>query len=194
MSEKAVAVTGASGFVASHLVAQLLSKKYRVRGSVRDAKKSAELTFLTGMDTDGLLSLHSADLNQPDSFEETLSGAETVFHTASPYSLTVKDPQKDLVTPAEMGTLNILRQAARTKTVKRVVLTSSMAAITDEPDGRVLTEDDWNEHSTLRRNPYYFSKVRAERAAWEFMREQKPDFDLVVINPFWSSVQASPKH
>ena len=59
-----------------------------------------------------------------------------------------------------------------------------MAAITDEPDGRVLTEADWNDRSSLRRNPYYYSKTLAERAAWDFMAAKRPDFDLVAINPF----------
>jgi len=69
--------------------------------------------------------------------------------------------------------------------VKRVVLTSSMAAIIDEPDGEhVLTEKDWNVKSSLERNPYYYSKTLAEKAGWDFVEEQRPSFDLVVINPF----------
>jgi dihydroflavonol-4-reductase len=73
----------------------------------------------------------------------------------------------------------------KARSVKRVVLTSSMAAITDEPGSdHVLTETDWNVKSSLKRNPYYYSKVCAERAAWRFMQEHKPAFDLVVVNPF----------
>ena len=109
----------------------------------------------------------------------------TVIHTASPYVLDAKDPQKDLVDPALEGTRNVLRACARAGTVKRVVLTSSMAAITDEPDGsRVLTEDDWNVRSSLERNPYYLSKTLAEREAWRIVEQERPGYDLVVINPF----------
>jgi dihydroflavonol-4-reductase len=64
-----------------------------------------------------------------------------------------------------------------------MVLTSSAAAITDEPEDRVYTEADWNEKSSLTRNPYYYSKTLAERAAWDFVAEETPSFDLIVINP-----------
>jgi dihydroflavonol-4-reductase len=112
-------------------------------------------------------------------------GCAAVFHTASPYIIQVDDPQRDLVDPAVNGTLGVLRACAAAPDVARVVLTSSMAAVTDEPDaGRVLTEADWNERSTLTRNPYYLSKTLAERAAWEFVRERTPAWDLVAINPF----------
>jgi dihydroflavonol-4-reductase len=94
-----------------------------------------------------------------------------VMHIASPYQLDVKDPMQDLVIPARSGTLNVLR-ACQQAGVKRVVLTSSMAAVTDSPDPKhTYTEDDWNELSSLKRNPYYYSKVMAERAAWDFVEE-----------------------
>lgn len=108
----------------------------------------------------------------------------SVIHTASPYVIDVEDPQRDLVDPAVNGTLSVLRSAAKAG-VERVVLTSSMAAISDEPrDDQVFTEADWNEQSSLKRNPYYFSKAEAERAAWAFVEEEAPSFDLVVINPY----------
>ena len=67
----------------------------------------------------------------------------------------------------------LLAACAAATTVRRGVLTSSMAAVTDEPDGtRVLTERDWNEKSSLDRNPYYYSKTLAERAAWDFVQAQ----------------------
>jgi dihydroflavonol-4-reductase len=78
----------------------------------------------------------------------------------------------------------MLEACAAAPRVKRVVVTSSFGAITDEPDPtRDLTEADWNTRSSLTRNPYYFSKVQAERAAWDFMAREKPAFELVVINP-----------
>ncbi len=129
------------------------------------------------------LELVAADLMTPGAFDAVVEGCETVIHVASPYSTDVDDPQRDLVDPAVNGTKSVLEACRSAGGVKRVVLTSSFAAITDEPDGRLLTEADWNNKSTLKRNPYYLSKAAAERAAWSFMEESSPDFDLVVINP-----------
>ncbi len=183
-----VCVTGAAGYIASHLIAQLLAGGYRVRGTVRSLRKEKEkdiahLRALPGASE--RLELVEADLMKPGSFDTAVAGCEFVMHTASPYSLDAKDPQRDLVDPAVQGTRSVLESCRKAGTVKRVVLTSSMAAITDEPDSdHVLTEADWNSKSTLERNPYYLSKTLAERAGWEFVEREKPGFDLVVINPF----------
>jgi len=183
MVEQTAMVTGATGFVAAQLIRELLHQGNRVRGSVRSTLK--ELDWLRALRGAERLALFDADLSKDGSFDAACEGVSCVMHTASPYILTVKDPQKDLVDPAVQGTLNVLRAAKKSKTVKRVVLTSSMAAITDEPDRRIkLTEEHWNTRSSLKRNPYYLSKTLAERAAWEFMQNEKPGFSLVVINPF----------
>lgn len=181
-----VFVSGATGFIASHTIAQLLAAGHRVRGSVRSLKTSANLAHLREMSGAAeRLELLEADLLQPHAFDTAISGCDVVLHIASPYVLDVKDPQRDLVDPAVKGTRAMLEACARTSSVRRVVLTSSMAAITDEPDARrVLTEADWNDTSTLTRNPYYFSKTLAEREAWAFVDRQKPSWDLLVINPF----------
>ena len=181
-----VLVTGASGFIASHIVGQLLARGYRVRGTVRSLKKEKDLAPLRALPgADERLELVEADLLTPGAYDGPAAGCEYVLHTASPYTLEAKDPQRDLVDPAVGGTRHVLAACKRAGTVKRVVLTSSMAAITDEPEGdHVLTEDDWNDKSTLDRNPYYLSKTLAERAAWAFVDEEAPPFDLVVINPF----------
>ena len=178
-----VCVTGATGFVASWLVAELLRKGDRVRGTVRDRARARHLTALPAA-AEGL-ELIEADLQAPGAFDEAVAGCATVFHTASPYVVDVADPQRDLVDPAVQGTLNVLSACARAPGIQRVVLTSSMAAVTDEPDAdHVLTEADWNTKSTLDRNPYYLSKALAERAAWDFLARERPPFDLVVVNPF----------
>ena len=180
-----VLVTGATGFIAAHAIADLLAHGYDVRGTVRSRPKAlleAALSRLPGAER---LELVEADLMNDNSFDKPAQGCDAVFHMASPYVVNVKDPQRDLVDPAVNGTLNVLNAAAKSGSVKRVVLTSSMAAITDEPPSdHALTERDWNHKSTLKRNPYYFSKTQAEKAAWRFMEEAKPGFDLVVINPF----------
>jgi dihydroflavonol-4-reductase len=178
-----VCVTGATGFVASWLVKQLLERGVTVRGTVRRVASADHLRALPGAAE--RLELLEADLTVPGSFEPAVRGCAVVFHTASPYSIQVDDPQRDLVDPAVNGTLGVLRACAAAPEVLRVVLTSSMAAVTDEPDAnRVLTEADWNEKSTLRRNPYYLSKTMAERAAWDFVERERPGFDLVALNPF----------
>jgi len=178
-----VCVTGATGFVASWLVADLLRRGDSVRGTVRDRTRAGHLTGLPG--AEGQLQLIEADLQTPRGFDSAVAGCSTVFHTASPYVVDVADPQRDLVDPAVEGTLNVLRSCTGAAGVARVVLTSSMAAVTDEPDSaHVLTEADWNTKSTLDRNPYYLSKTLAERAAWDFMARERPSFDLVVVNPF----------
>jgi dihydroflavonol-4-reductase len=180
-----VLVTGAAGFVASYVVADLLAAGHQVRGTVRDPAKTRAVSHLLALPGAAeRLELVAADLNDPRAFDAHMQGIDAVMHTASPYALSVKDPQLDLVDPAVNGTVAILRACAASPTVKRVIITSSMAAITDEPDGRLLTEADWNDRSTLKRNPYYLSKAAAERAAWAFMAKEKPGFDLITINPF----------
>jgi dihydroflavonol-4-reductase len=181
---KTILVSGANGFIASHSIAVLLAQGDTIIGTVRnpaDAIRNGHLLALPGA-TDRL-QLVSADLTDTDPFA-ACTAVDAVLHMASPYVMDVNDAQRDLVDPAVNGTLAMLRAAAQSPRIKRVVLTSSMAAITDEPDGRLLTEADWNDKSTLARNPYYFSKALAERAAWDFMAEHKPGFDLIVINPF----------
>jgi len=179
-----VLVSGANGFIASHCIAQLLAAGHGVVGTVRDPADSARTAHLAALPgATERLQLVAADLTTPDPFSAYVD-VDAILHMASPYVLDVSDAQRDLVDPAVEGTLAMLRAAASSSSVRRVVLTSSMAAITDEPDGRTLTEADWNDKSSLTRNPYYFSKTMAERAAWDFMAHNKPGFDLVVINPF----------
>jgi dihydroflavonol-4-reductase len=179
-----ILVTGASGFIAAHTIEKLLRQGHEIVGTVRDPDNTKKNAQLHAMNVGrGKLGLVAADLTAADPFSAHVD-VDVIMHMASPYIINVKNPQTDLVGPAVMGTLSLLRAAAKSKRVKRVVLTSSMAAITDEPDGRVLTENDWNTGSSLTRNPYYFSKVMAEKAAWDFMKSERPGFDLVVINPF----------
>lgn len=185
ITESPVLVTGASGFIASHIVRELLSRGYRVRGSVRSLAKEKDFAHLRAFPGAERLELFQADLLADGAFDEAARGCSHVLHTASPYVLDAKDPQKDLVEPAVKGTRSVLESCKKAGTVKRVVLTSSMAAITDEPESdHVLTEQDWNTKSTLERNAYYLSKTLAEKEGWKFVADEKPSFDLVVINPF----------
>lgn len=179
-----ILISGATGFIAGHTIERLLHKGFETVGTVRDPDNIAKVAYLKELPgADEHLTLVQADLTDDHPFD-AYTDADVILHMASPYIVNVEDAQRDLVTPAVSGTLSMLRAAAKSSRVKRVVLTSSMAAITDEPDGRMLTESDWNTQSSLTRNPYYFSKTQAERAAWTFMETEQPGFDLVVINPF----------
>lgn len=183
MAMKTICVTGASGFVGSRIVADLLERGDRVRATVRDPSKEKYgfLKELAGAEE--RLTLHAGRLLEEGSFQEAMEGCDGCIHTASPYAIDVADPQRDLVDPAVQGTENVLNEAYRAG-IRKVVVTSSMAAITDEPDPeKVLTEEDWNEKSSLTRNPYYLSKAEAERAAWALAKDRE-GLHLVVINPY----------
>lgn len=185
ITNKPICVTGASGFIASYVIRELLDNGYTVRSTVRGLTKGNNyeyLTFLTGAAE--RLELVQAELLTDGSYDEAIAGCEYVIHTASPYVLDVKDPQHDLVDPALKGTLNVLQACGKSGSVKKVVLTSSVAAVFDEPiSGHGYTEKDWNETSSLTRNPYFYSKTLAERSAWDYIEKENPAFELVVVNP-----------
>ena len=183
MIQQKLLISGASGYIASHVVEQALAAGHLVTGTVRNPQDLGKVGHLKAMAGADRLQLVAADLTDPDPFAAH-ADVDAVLHLASPYTLNVRDPQRDLVDPAVQGTLSMLRAAAANPRVKRVVMTSSMAAVTDSPDGRVLTEADWNTRSSLTRNAYYYSKTLAEKAAWNFMAREKPGFALVAINPF----------
>jgi len=178
-----IAVTGATGFIGSEVVTVLLERGYTVHGTVRDPENEAKIAPLLELEgASDRLRLFKANLLGSEGFAEAFEGCDVVMHVASPYVVDVEDPQRDLVDPALIGTRSVLA-AADAAGVKRVVLTSSAAAITDEPENRIYTEADWNEKSSLTRNPYYYSRTVAERATWDFVEEKSPSFDLIVINP-----------
>lgn len=177
-------VTGGRGFIGSALVGELLSRGDMVRTTTRfpSARGLDQIRLLQGAAR--RLDVISADLLDEDALSAAMTGAEVVFHTASPAGIDVADTDRDLIRPAVEGTRVVLRAAARTPSIRRVVLTSSIAAMTDEPEnGRVYSEADWNTRSSPTRNAYHYSKARAEKAAWNFMSDTEPSFDLVVINP-----------
>ncbi len=187
---KPVLVTGATGYVAGWLVKKLLEEGLTVHAAVRAPSKIEKLTHLNEIaaNSPGQIKYFQADLLEEGSYAEAMEGCELVYHTASPFSTTVEDPQKELIEPAEQGTANVLHQASKTPSVKRVVVTSSCAAIyTDAidcqhaPGGR-LTEEVWNTTASLDYQPYSYSKTLAEKKAWEIQKSQN-QWDLVTINP-----------
>ena len=175
-----VLLTGATGFIGSHIAARLLASGYRVRAAVRSTHRASDLLEdLAGAEH---LELVEADLQDATTTRGIADGCSYVIHTASPFRVHADDPQVELVDPAVNGTLAVLRAAAEAGSVQRVVVTSSSTAMTDEPAG-VVTEADWNTTSTLDRNPYAYSKTQAERAAWSFVEQEEPGFDLITILP-----------
>jgi len=185
-----VAVTGANGYVASWLVKKLLDEGITVHAAVRNPDNEEKMSHLkkAASEAPGEIKFYQSDLLKEGSYEEAMKGCELVFHTASPFSSDVKDPQKELIDPAVKGTENILNSASKVDSVKRVVLTSSCAAMyTDAIDtvnapGGKLTEDIWNTTASLDYQPYSYSKTLAERKAWE-IAETQSKWDLVVVNP-----------
>jgi nucleoside-diphosphate-sugar epimerase len=184
-----VLVTGGRGYIASWIVRYLLEEGRTVRATVRDQNRARGLEHLHRLADahPGRLTLHSADLLADGSFTEPMAGCELVIHTASPFLVGhVKDAQAELIRPALGGTQNVLGSANATGSVKRVVLTSSVAAIygdsIDMLGRQQFTETDWNTTSSERHQPYPYSKTVAERAAWDMVGAQDR-WDLVTIHP-----------
>ena len=187
---KPVLVTGANGYVASWLVQRLLDDGITVHAAVRNPDNDAKVGHLkeAAANSKGDIKFFKADLLTPGAYQEAMEGCELVYHTASPFTTDVKDPQKELIEPAEQGTANVLNSANEVESVKRVVVTSSCAAIyTDAIDtvnapGGQLTEEIWNTTTSLEYQPYSYSKTLAEKKAWE-IAEGQDRWDLVTINP-----------
>ncbi|KAL8268622.1 hypothetical protein R6Q59_002420 [Mikania micrantha] len=185
---KVVCVTGASGFIASWIVKLLLDRGYTIRATVRsldDPKKTQHLLDLDGAKE--RLSLFEANLTVEGSFDTAVNGCECVFHTASPVLFSVDDPQAQLIDPAIKGTLNVLKSATKVQGLKRVVLTSSMAAVmfVERPlESGVVVDESWSSDPLFceqKKLWYHVSKTLAEDAAVKFAKEN--GLELVVINP-----------
>ncbi|MCM2452105.1 NAD-dependent epimerase/dehydratase family protein [Agrobacterium vitis] len=190
--QETMLVTGGSGFVASHLILQLLEMDATVHTTVRSLRNVAKTRPLTDMQArfPGKLMLYEADLLIPGSFDAAMAGCSIVFHVASPFKLPekIKDGQREMVEPALQGTRNVLGSVSRTESVRRVVMTSTIGAIFgDYIDVRsmknnTVAEDYFNTSSNVQNNPYHYSKVLAEKEAWKIQGEQNR-WSLTTINP-----------
>ena len=185
-----VLVTGATGFLAGWVVKQLVDAGATVHATVRSPEDNAKCGHLKTLSNTGKgkIILFKADLLEDGSYAEAMKGCRVVIHTASPFITNYNDARKDLIEPAVRGTKNVLNTVCSTPSVERVVLTSSCAAICgdtidcqDAPDG-ILTEDVWNTTSSDTHQPYSFSKVSAEKAAWD-IADVQDKWRLVVLNP-----------
>ena len=185
MSNK-VLVTGGTGFLAEHVIAQLVQAGHRVRTTVRTPSREAEIREAlsrAGVGDDVKLELFQAELSADDGWAEAVAGVDYVLHTASPFPPAVPVDDDEVIVPARDGALRVLR-AADEAGVKRVVMTSSFAAVGygHETTERAFTERDWtNLDAPLA--AYIRSKAVAERAAWDFLDREAHGLELAVVNP-----------
>jgi dihydroflavonol-4-reductase len=187
MANELVLVTGGSGFIGAHCILQLLAAGYRVRTTVRDPTRETMVRAMlkTGRaEPDGALTFASADLMSDARWAEAATGCSYVLHVASPLPAYVPKHEDELIVPAREGALRVLR-AARDAGVKRVVMTSSFAAIGygKAPLDRPFNEEDWTDPTARGLTAYTKSKTLAERAAWEFMTREGGALELATVNP-----------
>lgn len=185
MNNKTIVVTGGSGFVAGWVIRDLLQHDYTVRASLRNMRKADRVT---GSVTRGLpaeqaarLSFFTADLTSTDGWAAGMHGADAIMHVASPLGHGTESTE-EMVRVARGGTLNVL-QAAHDAGVTRVVMTSSQAASTAPTSvgDQLLDEEYWSPEDNPELDPYRRSKIAAEKAAWQFAREQ--GMELTTIMP-----------
>ena len=179
-------VTGASGFIAGHIIEQLLSRGYSVRATVRylaDESSYKHLKTLSNAEED--LAFVEADLVKPEGWSAALEGnVRFVFLCAGPFILkNSENAQCDLYEPFVDGTRTILELCEKLPSVKKVVLTSCFAALSDEFNENTHDETNWNATSTLERNPYHYCKTEQEKLAWEFAKRPQCHYKLVTILP-----------
>jgi len=191
-----VLVTGGSGFIGSHCILQLWAAGHTVRTTVRSPGREADVRAMLaphhagdpetvgGAEPGDRLNFFVADLLRDDGWAEAVAGCDYVLHVASPFPPSVPKDENELIVPAVEGTLRVLR-AARDAGVKRVVLTSSFAAIGygQRPQTKPFTEQNWTNPNGRGVQPYVKSKTLAEHEAWNFMGRERGGLELAVVNP-----------
>nr|QRV61373.1 ANR [Dimocarpus longan] len=187
--KKTACVVGGTGYVASLLIKLLLQKGYAVHTTVRDPENQKKISHLIALQELGELKIFGADLTDEGSFDAPVEGCDIVFHVATPVNFASEDPENDMIKPAIKGALNVLKACAKAKSVKRVILTSSAAAVTINTlsgTGLVMDEKNWSDVEFLSSEKpptwgYPVSKTLAEKEAWKFAQEN--NIDLVTVIP-----------
>jgi nucleoside-diphosphate-sugar epimerase len=182
-----VLVTGGSGFIGSHCILQLLAAGHQVRTTVRSLTREAEVRALLkqgGAEPGERLAFFAADLEKDAGWPHAIAGCDYVLHVASPFPPLIPKDENELIVPAREGALRVLR-ASRDAGVKRVLLTSSFAAVGygHEPQGAAFNETSWTDPNGDDVRPYVKSKTLAERAAWDFIAKEGGKLELAVVNP-----------
>jgi len=193
---KTVLITGGSGFVAAHVLTAFLSRGYNVRTTVRSQESAEKVKKSHSIYLDQLSFAIVPDVQTPGAHDEAVKDVDGVIHTASPFVMSVEDNERDLLNPAVKGTTSVLTSIQKyAPQVKRVVITSSFAAIVDVTKGQrpgyTYSEKDWNpvtyaeasKKETDGATAYCASKTFAERAAYEFVEKNAPSFTVSSINP-----------
>lgn len=186
-TEKWVLVTGGTGFVGIHCILQLLQKGYNVKTTLRSMNRRNEVIEMLkngGITTFENLEFIEADLTKDNNWDKAVKDCEYVLHIASPILLTLPKDENEMIRPAVDGTLRVLK-AARNAGVKRVVMTSNFGAVgySHKNPNTEITEEDWTDPNEKSLSSYNKSKVLAERAAWDFIRDERGNLELTVINP-----------
>jgi len=182
-----ILVTGGTGFIASHIILQLLGEKHLVRTTVRSLRREADVRGMLrqgGAEPSERLTFFEADLQSDAGWSEAAEGCDYVQHVASPFPAAVPKHEDELIVPAREGALRVLK-AAREAGVKRVVLTSSFAAIGygHKPQTAPFDETYWTDTSGNDVTAYVKSKSFAEKAAWDFIAKEGGALELSVVNP-----------
>ena len=182
-----VLVTGGSGFIGSHCILQLLAAGHQVRTTVRSLKREDDVRALLkqgGAEPGDRISFFAADLENDAGWPQAVAGCDYVLHVASPFPPNVPKHEDELIVPARAGALRVLR-AARDAGVRRVVLTSSFAAIGygHAPQDTPFDETSWTNVEGDDVTAYVKSKTLAERAAWDFVARDGGALELSVVNP-----------
>ena len=179
-----VAVTGASGYIGSHVVKNLVEHGYEVRACVRDATREDKLSYLREVSDKGpgSITYHSCDLYKASEgeYDKAFAGCSAVFHVAADIGT---DPSYGSPSPQSMydslltQTAGVLESCRKAGTVRRVVYTSSTAAVMgrgapDRPVDYEYTEDDWagGPYETLDERYTYTNKQGETINAWSVER------------------------
>jgi dihydroflavonol-4-reductase len=187
MAGETVLVTGGTGFIGAHCIIQLLQQGYKVRTTVRALKREGDVRNMLkvgGADAAAPIQFYQADLSSDDGWTQAVAGSDYVLHIASPFPASVPQHEDELIKPARDGALRVLK-AARDAGVKRVVLTSSFAAIGYglKQSNKVFDETSWSDVNGPDIQPYAKSKTIAEKAAWDFIAAEGVPLELSVVNP-----------
>ncbi len=189
MSSGAIVVTGASGYIGSHVVSNLLARGREVRATVRDASDPDRVDHLLALPVSdgGSLEVVEMDLMDAGGVARAVEGCCEVIHTAAAVRITAKKPQSQIVDPSVIGTQNVLDAIDAAGCVERLVHTSSTAAIRPMKwqDGQTLTTETWADDATLEGNPYGLAKFTAERLVreWHSAKDPASRPRMVTINP-----------
>lgn len=189
MKREKILLTGISGFLGSHTAIQLLDKGYEVVGTLRNKERLAEIRDIIGKYTKHIENLDFAEANlyDVDIWFELAKNVDYIVHIASPFPRRLPRHENELIVPAKLGTLSIMKAASANK-VKRVVITSSVAAIvygkTRNELGNTFDENDWTDETNKKdTTPYFRSKTIAEKAAWEFLKSDNSGLELTTVLP-----------